>query len=349
MKRLIALLGTALVAACLLVGCSLSGSTPMTVTVMLPDSAGLFVGNDVGVLGVPVGKITALSPDGDSVRASLEITDPSIKLPANVDAAVIARSVAADRYVELSPAYTGGATLPDGAVIPRNRTVTPVDFDQVLASLTKVSSDLAGDPKAMHNLQQLLDVSTSTLSGHGGDLHSALASMSAAITNVSDNRNNIVGTLQSMENLTHALAANESTVRSFIDNSAQAAQLLSDERFKIGGALTSLSNSIDELGAFAAEHQTELHQDITSLTKVLQSTAASKTDLNAALDTLPLAGQNLIRAVSDGRVRGQQYPETLLPVGGVVAQLCNALPGKCYWLSVSTNPFDLLQVLVGVK
>ena len=49
------------------------GGDKMTVTAYFGDSAGLFVGNDVGVLGVPVGKITDIEPDGDRVKVTMEI------------------------------------------------------------------------------------------------------------------------------------------------------------------------------------------------------------------------------------------------------------------------------------
>ena len=86
----------------------------------------------------------------------LEITDDDVKLPADANAAVVARSVATDRYVELTPVYDGGAELEDGATIPVERTVTPVDFDKVLASLDKLATGLVDNPRATNSLQDLV-------------------------------------------------------------------------------------------------------------------------------------------------------------------------------------------------
>ena len=100
----------------------LSGCTPvlggtMTVTALMADSAGLFVGNDVGVLGVPVGKVTSIKPEGTHVRVTMSI-DSDQPVPADAGAVVVARSVATDRYVELTPVYHSGPRMKDGAVIP---------------------------------------------------------------------------------------------------------------------------------------------------------------------------------------------------------------------------------------
>ena len=151
MKRLLATLVTALMTL-QLGGCCLVDGGSRTVTVMFADTAGLFEGNDVGVLGVRVGKVTEIEPDGDAVRVTLTIDDPDVRFPERANAAVVARSVATDRYVEVTPVYAGGPQLRDGATIPLDRTVTPVDFDQVLASVDKLGRGLVDNPKATQSL-----------------------------------------------------------------------------------------------------------------------------------------------------------------------------------------------------
>ena len=51
------------------------GEDTMEVTVYLSDSAGLFEGNDVGVLGVPVGEVTDIEPQGSQVKVTIEVED----------------------------------------------------------------------------------------------------------------------------------------------------------------------------------------------------------------------------------------------------------------------------------
>src|SRR4051812_26661564 len=71
MKRLLGS-GLAIMLIALLGGCSLPGAGARDITVMLGDGAGLYVGNDVGVLGVPVGKVTKVEPTGKVVKVTLK-------------------------------------------------------------------------------------------------------------------------------------------------------------------------------------------------------------------------------------------------------------------------------------
>jgi phospholipid/cholesterol/gamma-HCH transport system substrate-binding protein len=345
-KRLLtALLGLAIVALAIAL---IRQPSPRHITVMLPDSAGLFVGNDVGVLGVPIGRVVSLDPDGDAVKARLEITNADIELPADAGAAVVTRSIAADRYIELTPVYSGGRTLADGAVIPMRRTATPVDFDKALASMTKLGDDLTSNPAVSTNLRDLINVSATTLTGNGKAMHDAATGLSSALGEVNAQRNTLVGTVRSMTALATALNANESTVRAFVGNLAGAADLLANERNSIGAALTSLSASIDDVSSLARRHRTALTRDVKGLTKTLRNTVASQRDVEEALDTLPLLGQNLERAAPSGRIRLQLDPAALTPLGPYVEELCSNLGSVCNSLALTLNPTTLTSIVLGL-
>lgn len=319
-----------------------------TITVMLPDSAGLFVGNDVGVLGIPVGRITALDPRGAAVVAHLEITDDSIKIPANAGAAVVTRSIAADRYLELTPVYDGGPTLADGAVIPASRTATPVDFDQTLHSLKRLGDGLTSNPAVTHDLRDFVDVSARTLRGKGSLIHGTTTSLSAAMTEVDSQRGTLIGTVRSLTALEGTLNANEGTVRTFTRNLAEAANLLSSERLSIGAALTALSASVDDVSALAREERTAIKGDVGQLTTVLRNTVHSQADLEEALDTLPLVGQNLQRAIDNGRLRLQMDPLALTPLGSASDQVCAQVPSLCQSVLTVPPSTSALGQLLGV-
>lgn len=328
-------------------GCAPLGDDTRTLTVMLPDSAGMFVGNDVGVLGIPVGTVTALEPEGPVVRATIEITDPDIKLPADVGAAIVPRSIAADRYLELTPVYDAGPTLEDGATIPVERTVTPVDFDRMLASMKKLGDDLTSDPRGTTSLGDFLDVADDTLAGRGEAINEATRSMAGAISEVNSQRGTVIGTITSLNKLTRTLNANEDTVRRFIEDMAEASALLSDERLDLGASLSSLSASIDDVARLAKNHRSALSSDMRALTKVLRNTDASQKDLEAILDALPLAGQNIRRATTeDNRLRMQLDPAALTPLGPFMEQLCTRLGSLCDVVSVGVNPSAVLDALV---
>src|SRR4051795_5878126 len=76
---------------------TLSDANKKHLTAYFPSAIGLYVGNSVRVLGVDMGVITGVQPQGDRVRVEMEY-DRSIAVPADAQAAIIAPSLVSDRY-----------------------------------------------------------------------------------------------------------------------------------------------------------------------------------------------------------------------------------------------------------
>ncbi len=81
-----------------------------TLTAYFPRTVSLYEGSDVRVLGVAVGKIESVTPEGTRVKVVVKY-DGDIKVPADAQAVIISPSIVGDRYVQLTPVYDGG----DGA------------------------------------------------------------------------------------------------------------------------------------------------------------------------------------------------------------------------------------------
>ncbi len=208
----------------------------MEVTAYFTDTAGLFVGNDVGILGVSVGKITDIEPEGAQVKVTLEV-ESEYDVPADVGAAVVARSVATDRYVELTPVYSSGPTLAAGDDIPVDRTRTPVDFDQVLEALNTFATGIAGSGKAKQAIRRIIDSGDRALDGRGQLVNDTVSDLAGAVGDVTGQREDVTATIRSLDVLVGTLATNEQTARTFIEQVTQAADLLDDEKIDFRTAL----------------------------------------------------------------------------------------------------------------
>lgn len=349
-RKLLLLLSTlALMAA--VAGCSLGGVGTRTFTVQLSDSAGLFTGNDVGVLGVPIGTVTDITPEGDHVNVTLEVTDDSVKLPADANVAVVARSVATDRYVELTPRYSSGPQLKDGATIPKERTVTPVDFDKVIASVDRLGRGLVNNKAATNSLREVIGIGAETLHGKGAQINRTLASLSEAVRGVSRQSDDIFGAMDSLDRLSRALVRNEATLRRFVRNVADATQLLASERRSLGRALTSLSAAADDVAAFSRRHRSQIRRDTTDLTAVVGSLARARGDLAEIVQSLPLATDNLTRTRSpQGNLRVRaELAEAMPLVGSQLVEMCDNAGTLCSGLSVPPNFEQLLAALFGER
>src|SRR5688572_33167200 len=98
-----------------------------TVSAHFDRAVAVYPGTDLRVMGVQIGEVTAVVPDGNSVRVEM-VYDEKYKLPADASAAVVTPTLVADRYVQVFPAYGKGAVMPDGADIPLSRTQTPIEL-----------------------------------------------------------------------------------------------------------------------------------------------------------------------------------------------------------------------------
>ena len=92
------------------------------------NSNGIFVGDDVRILGVPVGRIEKIEPQPERVKISFWY-DGKYKVPADAKAAILSPTLVTSRAIQLTPVYTGGPAMDDGAVIPQERTAVPVEWD----------------------------------------------------------------------------------------------------------------------------------------------------------------------------------------------------------------------------
>lgn len=300
-------------------------SPTITVSAMLEDTAGLFVGNDVGVLGVPIGRVTAIEPTGTQVRVTMEV-DADQPLPAEVGAVVVARSVATDRYVELTPIYSAGPKLAAGAVIPQERTLTPVDFDDVLSSLNDLATGIVGSGPTANAVANAINAGAATFAGKGSTFNRAVTSLADVVEGFHGQRENFSDTLLSVDQLTSVIADNDATVREFIQQVTTASEMLVDERQNFRRALRSMSAAVEMVAEFASENRQAVIKSLDEATGLMESLLQEKAGVSELLSTMPMALQNLRAIYDDGWLRVILDPTLLLQITSIAGILCDFSP-----------------------
>ena len=326
---LVAVAAVLLTSGCGVVG----GADKITVKAYLADSAGLFVGNDVGILGVTVGEITAIEPEGDKVLVTMEI-DGDQPVPADAGAVVVARSVATDRYVELTPVFhEGDKKMADDATIPLEKTQTPVDFDQVLASLNEFATGIGGNEKTTKAVQRFIDAGTRALQGRGPLLNQTIHSLADGVDGIASQREDVAATLKSLDVLLTTIATNESTARAFIQQVSRASKLLADERENFRQALRSLDSAVTTVAKFAVDNRQAIVDNVNGSTKLMKTVLSKQERLAEILRVMPVALQNL-RMIQGDRLPVRINPLILDPLGGVLQTVCDQLPlNLCQFLT----------------
>lgn len=269
-----------------------SGGT-MHLTAKFSRTIGLYEGNDVRVLGVKIGHIDSLKVEGAYVLVKMSY-DGKYKLPADVGAVLVPPSVVSDRYVQLTPIYQGGPTLPDDATLDTDRTVVPLEFDEIFKNLDQLNRALGPNgANATGALSRLIDTSAANLAGNGTALNGALKEFSQAISTLAGSRGDLFDTVRQLQQFTTMLAQNDGGIRALNSNLVKVGAQLSGERRDLGAALANLSTALQLVSSFVGDNRTKLTSDISKLTSVTNVLTKEKKAITEIVDMAPYALMNL--------------------------------------------------------
>jgi phospholipid/cholesterol/gamma-HCH transport system substrate-binding protein len=235
------------------------------ITAYFTSAVGIYPGDQVRVLGVPVGKIVAIEPRPSDVRITMKVSD-DVKVPANAKALIISPNLVAARFIQLTPAYTGGAALPDDATIDLTRTAVPVEWDEVKDGLNKLALQLSPAAGEMQGpLGQAINQAASTLDGKGDSFHNALRELSQAAGRLGDSRNDIFGTVKNLQVLVDALAASNEQIVQFAGHVASVSQVLADSSRNLDNTLGTLNQALSDIRGFLHENNSTLIETVNQL------------------------------------------------------------------------------------
>ena len=270
-----------------------AGMNGRKVTAHFAAAVGVYPGGDVRVLGVKVGTIDEVTPEGGTVKVVFTV-DRDVRVPENAQAVVVSPSVVSDRYVQLAPAYTGGPTLGDNAVIPRERTATPVELDELYSSLDKLTTALGPNgANADGALADLLNSAARNLEGNGQALNDTLKNLGQATRTLSGSKEDLFATVDNLQKFTAMLAANDSQVRDFNSQLADVSKMLADERGDLGAALSELATALGLVQGFVKDNREVLKSNVDKLASITQVLVNQRAALAETLDVAPLALGNL--------------------------------------------------------
>lgn len=330
-----------------LTGCGLLDDDALTIKVQLRSASGLFVGNDVGVLGVPVGEVTAIEPKGDHVLVTLAV-DADVRVPADAGAVVVSRSMATDRYVELTPVWRDGPTMDDGTTIPVDRTRTPVEWDEVLGAVDTIAEGLNGTASNKAPVKRVLDRTAELFDGRGGMVRQTISDLVIGTGVFADHRDVFVSALDNLDFLTTEIAANQRVARDFITNVAEATELIDAEKGNLTDATEAIAETLHLLGIFVRRNEKRLGRTATKIEEISTRFLKHQESFSEGIRVLPVAMQNLGQAVNDdGRLDIKLPILGILPGAEVIASLCGVLPaGLCDEIGPDLNLTQILAILL---
>lgn len=268
-----------------------------TVVAYFTSATALFEDNSVRVLGVEVGRIARVVPEGTMVRVEMTIDDADLVLPADAGAVVVAPSLVTGRYVQLTPTYAGGPQLADGAVIPAERTAVPLDVDDLARTVTELTAALGpGGTNRDGALSRVLEVGAANLDGNGQLVNDTIGDLGELSGTLADSREELFGTVTELQEFVRTIAENDAEVREFTTRLEGVTGFLADEREDLGAALTELSVALGEVAVFVRDNRAALATSVDRLTDVTAVLVGQQQALAETLDVAPAALGNLANA-----------------------------------------------------
>lgn len=301
---------------------------PLTVTAQFDEAVGLYEGNAVSILGMPVGKVAEITPSDSYVEVKLVI-DKAVDIPADVQAVTVATSILTDRHVELTPPYSGGPRLRDGDIVGLARTRTPVEFDRTLAMADKLSRALEGDGQGRGPLANLIGIGAKISSGSGPDIKAALDQLSQALRLSQDNGAATGKTIASISaglaDLTRAAADNDTAIREFGSNVRALSDIVAAENLGAGSTGAKVNQILDQATALLEKNRDTLKGTIGDFGNLTTTLTDNRRQIEEILDVLPLVGTNIYNAVDSSGHTLRIHPtlDKLLLNGQMAKEICN--------------------------
>jgi phospholipid/cholesterol/gamma-HCH transport system substrate-binding protein len=299
---------------------------------------GIYPGSKVTVLGVPVGRVTEVRPQGTTVRVTMTVPG-DVTLPAELDAYVLSPALISDRSVELGPAYSGsGPTMADGHIIGVEHSHAPITFDSMLGSIATLTSAIGPE---QGDVGRVLSRGADQWRDQGKQFNAAIRNLSSA-TGVLGARAEDIGAV--VDNLTKLMAAfNERQVslNQIVTELGQVGGSWADSNVDITQPMADLKVVLEQVDKFVADHGDDLGTIAANLNAVGDVLTAKQPQLAEFMDLVPLMMQNLSNTIGpDRRGRIRLNVSTVLTQFAAAQNFCDRhLLPMCVGAGI-TNPIS---------
>lgn len=277
-----------------------------TVVAYFDNSTGLYPGDDVRIRGVPVGKVVDIEPQ--PLRSKITFWfDRRYRVPVDAKAVIISPQLVSGRAIQLTPPYSGGPTMADGALIPQDRTAVPVEWDDVRTQLERLTDILQPtEPGGVSTLGAAINTAADNLRGQGATIREAIIRLSQTLSTLGDHSKDIFGTVNSLSTLVSGLKDSSELLSQLNVNLAEASALLADDPNEVGTAVEDLNAVVGDVQSFVAENREPIGIASDKLASISNAVVGSLDDLKQALHVVPntMVNFNNIYEPANGSLTG---------------------------------------------
>ncbi|GAS92235.1 MCE family protein [Mycolicibacterium brisbanense] len=256
-------------------------------TAYFSNAVGLYPGDEVRVVGVPVGRIDSIEPRPTDVKVDITL-DRGIKVPADAKALIIAPNLVSARFIQLTPAYTKGDAMANGASIGLDRTAVPVEWDEVKEQLTQLSTQLGPQQGSIQGpLAQFVNQAADTFDGNGDSFRNALRELSQTAGRLGDSRTDLFGTIKNLQILIDALSNSNEQIVQFTNHVSSVSQVLAQSSSGLDTTLATLNQALGDVRGLLHDSNDALIGQVSKLAEFTQILTDHSDDIEQILHVTP--------------------------------------------------------------
>jgi phospholipid/cholesterol/gamma-HCH transport system substrate-binding protein len=276
------------------------GADTMVVNADFTDTTGIYVGNEVQYLGVPIGHVTGITPHGTVMTVRMAV-DAKTPLPRDAGAEILQSALLTDRFVQLGPAYRGGPRLGSGAHIAVEHTRSPISIDDVGKAIDALVRALDQTGPGGKDIGDLLHATARTFDGNGAQVRQLLVSSRAALAAINDKAPDLVAIVSNLSVLARTLGVRDAMIRRFTANLETSSAVVAQQSASLGQTLRSLSELTDSVAAFVRQNKSKLTSNLRDAGAVAESIHRQQDSLSEIFDLMPTGAENIARAFDSKR------------------------------------------------
>ncbi|MGW6425123.1 MlaD family protein [Nocardia sp. NPDC055053] len=326
----------------------------MSYCAVMPDAIGLYVGNHVTLLGIPVGSVTAIAPQGKQVRVDFTV-DSRYSLPVDAAAATVSQTLVADR--DLAVLGNRGA---EGQWDPHtciSNTLTPKSISETLDALSNLADELNGgsDPAQQNQIGgglSALDNSTTDLGPRINDiihkLGVALAAPDAAIGHIG-------AVVDALTSLSASAAGGWGDIKSMLTRFAPVLDQVNNELVApVIEILDSLFRFLPIFNEITTMYGSVIHRGLGATVPLVRLLAANIGTLHEIVSMIPSITTALTESIdpATGAVAIDYAPPKVAVPTQDSQQVCAAInavaPGHCTDAANGLVDVELVQLVLGM-
>ena len=184
-------------------------------------------------------------------------------MPADAKAVILSPSLVTARAIQLTPAYTGGPAMQNGAVIPQERTAVPVEWDDLRQQLERLTETLQPtQPGGVSTLGSFVNTAADNLRGQGANIRNTIIKLSQAISALGDHSNDLFSTVKNLSILVSALQSSGDLMRQLNQNLASVTGLLANDPNEVANAVSALNDVVGDVQSFVADNREVAGYDV---------------------------------------------------------------------------------------